>query len=661
MAESPKQIANKEEDESFWQTRIQITQAPELFIPDIIPETAVPFYQRHEDIRSFLYDPFGYNPPGSYGLELTAKDNVEVVFFTKSDSKSDAIKKGYAWLSNLKYKFRGLDGTVKAKSILKQDHETQKEGHLLEIILPQGFIKNKINIIERFISAFYYTTKHTVQLFILWRREPRSEKSQEQSNLFNLRIFVEFHLKNSEVEDKLKLEGILQFLSMDIENQLGDRARIITPSEISHLDILKGDVFNNNKESLRNYVQEDVNFDFPETLPLPRLPILENENVRYIDIHDEFKRKAISVGNHIKDGVITDHETFIPINKLPQDLAIFGKSGSGKTYFLARFIAELTTKAKNVGILVLNVAKESQEIFYRDFSKVKYSDEDFSIPYFIDAEKETLKKRLQETATYICASLGLKNVFEKIIYRTEVGFLELKGQLPEFFIGLLRGVETYIRNNPYGPEEQANLLQVFRNRMNTFDENKVQDVLKITESLPKWVEDWLNGSKIFLDLSMCSKFIKMLIVNSIFQLVRTVTKDSEAEELKYLIVIDEAHAITEKPITTNSDDADFIMKEQMAKIFSELLKEYRSRGVGFIIADQSPARLFDDVVSQPSIKVIFREDYPNNLLFSEDPVERQILTQLENRLALVINGATGEKYLIKTLNHKLDRALQEIT
>jgi len=187
--------------------------------------------------------------------------------------------------------------------------------------------------------------------------------------------------------------------------------------------------------------------------------------------------------------------------------------------------------------------------------------------------------------------------------------------------------------------------------MNTFDENKVQDVLKITEQLPEWIMNWLAGQNVFLDLSMCSKFVKMLIVNAVFQLVRTVTKDSEAEELKYLIVIDEAHAITEKPITTNSDDADFIMKEQMAKIFSELLKEYRSQGVGFIIADQSPSRLFDDVVSQPSIKVIFREDYPNNLLFSEDPVERQILTVLENRLSLVINGATGEKYLIKTLDY----------
>ena len=42
-------------------------------------------------------------------------------------------------------------------------------------------------------------------------------------------------------------------------------------------------------------------------------------------------------------------------------------------------------------------------------------------------------------------------------------------------------------------------------------------------------------------------------------------------------------------------------------------------------------------------------DYPNNTLLSEDIKERQLLTQLSNRHAHVINGATGEKYLIKTI------------
>ena len=628
-----------------------MTQAPEPFIPHHLPEEAVPFYQKREDIRTFLYDPFGGDPPKTYGLELSSNENVKVRFFTQAESKEAAIKSGYAWLSNLKYKFRGLDGTVEAVSISNQEHRSHD--NLLEIVLPNGFIKSKIRIVERLINAFFYLKDHKVHLYLLWRREPTVESSEEGPNLLNVRIFVEYCKENLTQEEKLKLEGILEFLAMDIENQEGQRAHVITPDNITHLSILKGTIFKDENETYRTFIPEDVNFDFPEKLPLPRLPILKNENVRYIYINDKFKRHAVRIGHHIKDGVTSDHETFLSINKLPQDLAIFGKSGSGKTYFLAHFINELASKAKRVGILVLNVAKESQEIFYHDFKKLKYSDEKFCIPYFIDTPKEILSKRLQETATYICASLGLKNVFEKIIYRSEVGFFDLKGRLPEYFIGLLRGVETYIINNPYGPEEQANLLQIFRNRMNTFDEDKVQNVLKLTRSLPQWVDDWLNGENIFLDLSICSKFVKMLIVNAIFQLVRSLTEDNEAEELKYLIVIDEAHAILEKQITTNSDDADFIMKEQMAKIFSELLKEYRSRGVGFVIADQSPARLFDDVVSQPSIKFIFREDYPNNLLFSEDSVERQILTVLENRLSLVINGATGEKYLIKTLDYTI--------
>ena len=198
--------------------------------------------------------------------------------------------------------------------------------------------------------------------------------------------------------------------------------------------------------------------------------------------------------------------------------------------------------------------------------------------------------------------------------------------MPDYFLKLLKGVENYIINNPYGPEEQANLLQVFRNRKNVFDEDKIQDVLKLSNDLPNWFIDWMDGKNTFLDLSMCSKFIMMLVVNAIFQLIRAITKDNLVEQLKYIVVIDEAHIILEKPITNNSDDADFIMKEQMAKIFSELLKEYRSRGVGFIIADQSPKRLFDDISSQPSIKIIFRVDYPNNTLFSEDIKERQLLS-----------------------------------
>ena len=92
VAERARAVVKMEDDILFWQTQIKLTQAPEAFKPQIIPESAIPFYQKPENIRSFLFDPFGKKPSGTYGLELTANDNIEVVFFTKFESESEAIK-----------------------------------------------------------------------------------------------------------------------------------------------------------------------------------------------------------------------------------------------------------------------------------------------------------------------------------------------------------------------------------------------------------------------------------------------------------------------------------------------------------------------------------------------------------------------------------------
>lgn len=638
---------------SFWQIKINITQTPESFQPNTLPMDIIPSYQVPDKIRSFLYDPFGGNPPSTYGLELSANRKIKVAFFTSVKSELEGLKLGNAWLSNLRYKFLGLDGQLEVKQILSRKNEEKGSYEIFEIILPAGLNRNRFDIIERFVSFFYYKKNPSLKFVILWRRVNPSKGSQGQPNCYNLKILAIYKRKIKSEVDFAKFKGNLRFLSMDLENDKGERPIIEKCVKLSRLNVLKGDVFENISDDLRIFVPEDVNFDFPKDLPLPRIPILENENVRYVDVDNEFIKESIGIGKHVKNGIMTNHITYIPKNKLPQDLCIFGKSGSGKTYLLAKLIEEIRIKAQKVGILILNVAKESQDLYYKGFEVIKYSDSDFCIPYYFKGNSE--EKSLQETATYICASLGLKNVYEKIIYRTEIGFKTLQKRLPEFFITLLKGVETYMEKNPYGNDAQANLIQALKNRINVFNNKKIQNVLKLTDTLPEWISRWIKGQKIFLDLSMCNKYTKMIIVNAIFQLIRTVTKDSEEEELKYLIVIDEAHALLEKPITRNSDDADFIMKEQMAKIFSELLKEYRSRGVGFIIVDQSPSRLFDDVASQPSIKILFRQDYPNNILFSEDPFERQLLTQLSNRLALVINGATGEKYLIKSLEFSLKK------
>jgi len=148
----------EQQETLFWQTRIQITQAPEEFVPKEIPESAVPFYQTLGDIRTFLNDPLGKKPSCTYGLKITATDKVDVIFFTRAESESEAIQLGHAWLSNLKYKFIGLDGNIKARPIIRGSPELLEQSQFLEIILPVGFITGKINILERLSVRFIIRT-----------------------------------------------------------------------------------------------------------------------------------------------------------------------------------------------------------------------------------------------------------------------------------------------------------------------------------------------------------------------------------------------------------------------------------------------------------------------------------------------------------------------
>ena len=516
----------------FWQVRIRLTQAPYPFEPEAITEGSTTVYQQVENFRSFLLDFFGPERNLAYGLEISAHEKLDITSFARVETKLEALEIGETWLSSLRFTFLGLDGIIEAVPISQEIAKDFKSYKIVEIRLPGILLKFKVSIIERFITSFYFKQKFDLKFFVFWRRVTLTSPGSEQSNLFDVRIFVLYNSDNLTLEELSKIRGHIKFLTIDMESDKGEIALIKELTTFSIIDLLGCDVFRKKKTFENQISKQGVNFDFPTNLPLPTLPILPYENVRYIDISSEFKGRALKLGRHIHKGVITEHVTYVPINKLPQDMVIFGKSGSGKTFFLAGLIEELSKKAKDVGILVLNVAKTSQDAFYKDFKVIKYSDDDFHIPYFFKGEDHSLEKYLQETATYICASLGLKNVFEKIIYRTSVGFMNLKGELPEYFLKLLKGVENYIINNPYGPEEQANLLQVFRNRKNVFDEDKIQDVLKLSNDLPNWFSDWMGGKNTFLDLSMCSKFVMMLLVNAIFQLIREITKDNLIEQLQ---------------------------------------------------------------------------------------------------------------------------------
>ena len=117
-------------------------------------------------------------------------------------------------------------------------------------------------------------------------------------------------------------------------------------------------------------------------------------------------------------------------------------------------------------------------------------------------------------------------------------------------------------------------------------------------------------------------------------------------------MIDDATQILALSTSNNPRSDEFIAKDRMEYVFKELLEEFRSRGVAFLIINNEPSSLFRCVSKSPSLKIVFRLDLECGKRFTLDAKELNYLKNQENRNATFFNGATGEEFIIKTLNHR---------
>jgi len=133
-------------------------------------------------------------------------------------------------------------------------------------------------------------------------------------------------------------------------------------------------------------------------------------------------------------------------------------------------------------------------------------------------------------------------------------------------------------------------------------------------------------------------------------MIKTLTSAVESNQLSNLIVIDEPDSILAQALSNNPYDDNVIAKMGLEEVFRTLIEEYRSRGLGFIIIDQTPSNLFRAVTKSPSLRIVFKLDLECGKLLTQDIKELSYLKNQEKRRALVFNGASAEEYIIQTLN-----------
>jgi len=659
----------------YWQSRVKITQIPLEIKDEILTDSNTG--RQFRAPKSILLDPF--LDQTVYGLELQIRNEFTWTFFFREYSKKGALSRGFSFLRYMELEFPGLSGEVEAfpltPSLLNRNYV------LFELDLPRR--PKPFSIIEKFTHLFRKFKVGEICLYVYWQKDDSCSLNLGNvydgvtNELFKLKVFLRYdppfmdREEDNEEIDKciIHFESFLDYLTTDIRNVEGDRIHFKQIDSAIWKNILKSRVMWQNLLYNKTGAQymyfydkipedqrfafvnpEKFDFSFPDSCPILRANTLRLKNVKYLSIRKE-NPNYVWIGNIVDKGIPESNYSLIPIDHFAKSVIIGGQPGTGKTQLIKQMSIEFYDKTPKIGVLYLNFGKGNQELFYKTDRTIKYGDKDFIVPYF--AGGAYFDKGLQETATYLTASLGLREPVDKILKKVMDSFRKVNGGLPDSLTTLFKGLRKWYREHKYHEKYQTNILTAIENRvLSLLSEPDIENTLKLIpkNTVPRWFKDWRNGKKIMLDISMCNIYVKLLIANAIFQLVRSLTPDCEVGKLQHLIVIDEAHQIFERSRDQFTNNDFYIAKEQLEKIFNSLMREFRSKGLGFIIADQAPSDLFYSAIKLPSLKILFRLGEDCIRKFTTVLDDRNFLMLLRDRRALVLNGNNSDRYSIQTVS-----------
>lgn len=648
----------------FCQAKVRITQGPaqqekEIFF-DFRKEKE--FKIEKTWLRNYFQD------DTVYGLELTSIGNQIVwEFFLKALDPKDGLIKGHALFNFLKKTFQGLSGKVDVIPIysfmLEQDpiiYELKIPQLILYVPKLQDF--ETLSIISNFIQINKYNSnkERIMKLYVIWQRDNSIQKTTVQKTTeykdFNAKIFLRADNKNNP-NNKNELQQVLfqselEYLAMNIYNIYGGKFPYSKAPLNTWRHILEGNVFSENLVFIN---PKHFDFNFPPNSGLPKPFILENEHIIDLPI-DKNDKSHVCFGKIVRQGVLTEDIAFAHINDFAQSCIIAGATGTGKTYAASLIINEISKKAPQVGILGIGLSKKDQAHYFKPDKILKYGDKELQVPYFVKPSHEckTLEKYALETAMFLTASIGLKNTATTVTYTTMMSF-DKAHSLPEYTIELFEATLDYLDDpeHKYHEKFQTNIKSEINNTVSQrLSDSIISETLKLRPFIPQWFTEWRQGKNIYIDLTECNAWTKIILANALFQMIKTLTSHLEADELHNLIVIDEPDPILAKALSTSPYDDMVIAKERLEIVFKELLEEFRSRGIAFTLIDQEPSSLFKCVSKSPALKIVFRLDLENGRCLTLDEKELNYLKNQRKRYALFFNGATGEEYIIRTIDYE---------
>lgn len=342
---------------------------------------------------------------------------------------------------------------------------------------------------------------------------------------------------------------------------------------------------------------------------------------------------SLSLGSILDGSRPTGNQYWIDPNELNRHCLVVGLTGSGKTNTIKSLICAMTKGASRPFLVIEPAKKEYWELYnlgYQDlqiysvgssepgahrlclnpFERVSVTGPDgvrrqVSLQTHIDFVFSAFK------ASFIMYT-PMPYVLEQAIYRIyeDCGWdilndVNLRGEeIYPTLEDLYHMIPVIVTEMGYDSRMRNDLIGSLQARISSMRIGAKGATLNVLHSFP--LEEMLRHNVVIELEDIGDDDVKAFMISMLLiALLEIRRQQPDAQlEVKHLLLIEEAHRLLKNVQSGTGENAD--PRGAAVEFFCNLLAELRSKGQGFIVADQIPSKLAPDLIKNTNLKITHR-------------------------------------------------------
>lgn len=389
----------------------------------------------------------------------------------------------------------------------------------------------------------------------------------------------------------------------------------------------------------------------------------------------------LTIGKILDSGSVTENTYSIDSNEFNRHCLVIGLTGSGKTNTIKSLICGLTEKSKRPFMVIEPAKKEYWELYklgYDDLQIYSVGSNEpnchvlclnpFERTFFTNPNGEKKSVPIQTHVDFVYAAFKasfimytpMPYVLERAIYEIyeDCGWdihnnLNKNGkEIYPTIEDLYFKIPEVVTDMGYDHKMRNDLIGSLQARINSMRIGAKGDTLNVRHSFS--LDKLLNGNVVVELEDIGDDDVKAFIISLLLiNLLEYRRQQDDCQlEVRHLMLIEEAHRLLKNVQSGTGENAD--PRGAAVEFFCNLLAELRSKGQGFIVADQIPSKLAPDLIKNTNLKITHRtvateerELIGGAMHMTEDQIDS--LASLKQGVAAVYSEGDNRPKLVRPL------------